>query len=84
MKKSLFMLILISLFVMGCTASYNAHPPDGFFMGLWHGLISPFTLILSLFTDVLVYSRSTTGIPYIVGFVIGVLNWIGPAAASKN
>ena len=46
---------------------------DGFFLGLWHGFIAPFTGIASLFDDdVDVYSESAGG-GYPIGFGIGLI-----------
>jgi hypothetical protein len=44
----------------------------GFFPGLWHGIISPVTFIISLFTDdVSVYEVRNSGNWYDFGFVLG-------------
>lgn len=52
--------------------------PAGFWMGLWHGFISPVTLIVSLFTDdVSIYEVQNSGNWYDVGFMIGVSTIFG-------
>jgi hypothetical protein len=44
----------------------------GFFMGLWHGIISPVTFFISLFFDkVSIYEVHNTGGWYDFGFVLG-------------
>lgn len=44
----------------------------GFWLGLWHGLISPLTFIVSLFTrDVDIYEVHNSGSWYNFGFVLG-------------
>jgi hypothetical protein len=44
----------------------------GFWMGLWHGLISPVTFIISIFTkNVRFYEIHNSGTWYNFGFVIG-------------
>jgi hypothetical protein len=44
----------------------------GFFLGLWHGIISPVTFLISLFTeDVSVYEVHNDGNWYDFGFVLG-------------
>ncbi len=44
----------------------------GFWMGLWHGLISPITFIVSLFSkNVRLYEVHNTGGWYNFGFVLG-------------
>jgi hypothetical protein len=45
----------------------------GFWLGLWHGLIAPVTLVISLFSDrVHVYEVHNSGKGYIFGFLLGV------------
>jgi hypothetical protein len=44
----------------------------GFWLGLWHGIISPITFIISLFTkDVTLYEVHNDGNWYNFGFVLG-------------
>jgi hypothetical protein len=46
--------------------------PYGFFGGLWHGIIAPFSFVLSIFLDnVAMYAVNNTGGWYDFGFVIG-------------
>lgn len=52
--------------------------PAGFWLGLWHGLISPITLIISLFNpNVDVYEVNNNGGWYMCGFVLGLLIYLG-------
>lgn len=53
----------------------------GFWSGLWHGLISPITFLVSLFSsDVSVYEVHNSGNWYDFGFVLGVaVIFSGPA-----
>jgi hypothetical protein len=47
--------------------------PAGFWAGFWHGLISPFTFIVSLFSqNVRIYEVRNNGRWYEFGFIIGV------------
>lgn len=44
----------------------------GFLMGLWHGIISPVTFVISLFTDkISLYEVHNNGGWYDFGFVLG-------------
>jgi hypothetical protein len=44
----------------------------GFWLGLWHGIISPVTFIISLFNDkVSIYEVHNSGNWYDFGFVLG-------------
>ncbi len=45
----------------------------GFFGGLWHGIIAPFTFVISLFSDhVAVWAVNNNGGWYTFGFLLGV------------
>lgn len=51
--------------------------PDGFWIGLWHGIISPISLLFSLFTDsIAMYSANNTGAWYDLGFLIGFIFFV--------
>lgn len=81
--KLLFALTLTFLVVglfAGCAAGPNpsVDTPDGegdvvgFWMGLWHGIISPITFLISLFSDsVHFYEVHNNGGWYNFGFVLG-------------
>ncbi len=81
MKKSLILFIILSLIcITSCTAGYNSAEKTpakdgetaGFWLGLWHGLISCFTFIISLFTDKIhFYEVHNSGNWYNFGFVLG-------------
>lgn len=58
-----------------------AYDPPGFFMGLIHGLISPFALIGSIFADIRVYAFPNSGGWYDFGFMLGISTWAGGAAS---
>jgi hypothetical protein len=73
-------LVLLGLVLAACAAGPNpavdTPPPDGdvagFFPGLWHGIISPITFLISLFTDnVNIYEVHNSGNWYDFGFVLG-------------
>jgi hypothetical protein len=62
-----------------------ANPP-GFFYGLWHGMIAPYTLILRLFFDIKMYAVPNNGWFYDFGFWIGItgslpLGWLAAIIA---
>ena len=76
----LLMLCLVSL--TACVAGTNdpgnstsvEGSPAGFWLGLWHGLISPITLVISLFNhNVGVYEVHNNGGWYLSGFILGLL-----------
>ena len=55
------------------TEPISAWDPPGFFSGVWHGLLAPWTLILRLFLDIKMYAVPNTGWFYDLGFLIGVV-----------
>jgi len=82
MKKSIvFSLILVSILILACCApgpNTSEKTPDadgkiaGFWMGLWQGLISPVTFVISIFSkSVRLYEVHNNGFWYNLGFVIG-------------
>ena len=83
-KKRLFFVsiaILAMLLLAGCAAGTNPTvdvldadgKSAGFWLGLWHGVISIVTFIISLFSDnVNVYEVYNSGNWYDFGFMLGV------------
>jgi hypothetical protein len=77
---AVFMLIVMMLAISGCAAGPNTfeNVPNeegkvgGFWTGLWQGFISPFTFIISLFSDsVHIYEVHNNGGWYNFGFLFG-------------
>ena len=69
------MLTLIAVSLTACASQptiVNMQSVPGFWMGLVHGFISPFSFIGSLFLDnVRIYSFPNNGVWYDFGFVLG-------------
>ena len=85
--------VLVAALVVlaACAAGPNAgvgtgSPPAGFWLGLWQGLISPITFLISLFTDkVNIYEVYNNGNWYDFGFMLGVSIAFGaPARAGRR
>lgn len=55
------------------TEPISGWDPPGFFLGVWHGLLAPWTLILRLFLDIKMYAVPNTGWFYDLGFLIGIV-----------
>lgn len=74
-RKALLLLVVISG-LAGCAHQYGAvsfDDPYGFFSGIWHGLIFPFSLIGCMFIDsVFIVGQPNTGWPYYLGFAFGL------------
>ena len=84
--KLLLILFLITFTLSACAPAPNelAKTPDeegniaGFWRGLWHGLISPFAFIVSLFSEnVGIYEVHNNGGWYNFGFMLGVSIFFG-------
>ena len=82
MNKTTLIILLVgfSLLLAACTAGPNQlrNTPNedgevaGFWMGLWHGLIAPFTFIISLFSKATyVFEVHNNGGWYTFGFLMG-------------
>ena len=93
MKKMwiLVSILLAALLLTSCAAGPNtmANQPGpegevaGFWTGLWHGFISFFTFIISLFnSDVSVYEVHNNGGWYNFGFILGIMMFYGGSGGS--
>lgn len=83
----LFFATILLLMATGCAdAVPEREAPYGFFSGLVHGLILPFSFIVSLFdADTVIYSVFNNGGWYDFGFVLGAsLVLGGGGSASKR
>jgi hypothetical protein len=83
------LMVAAILVLAACAAGANtvaqAHQPDaaGFWLGLWQGLISPITFLISLFNDhVNIYEVNNNGNWYNFGFMLGVATVFGGPAGS--
>ncbi|PLX18882.1 MAG: hypothetical protein C0597_05765 [Marinilabiliales bacterium] len=68
-------------YVEACLEGYRY----GFWGGLWHGIIAPIDLVISLFRDdVTVYAQNNNGAWYAFGFILGSGGWgiLGSKGAS--
>ena len=82
MKRSIVLagILVATLVLAGCAPGPNSAEKTadadgktaGFFLGLWHGLISPVTFIISIFSkNVRFYEVHNNWTWYNFGFVIG-------------
>jgi hypothetical protein len=76
--KKLFSFLVLALLMVSCAdqeviTECVVNEPYGFWSGLWHGMITPFSFIGSLFSDnIAVYAINNTGGWYDFGFLLGV------------
>jgi len=91
MKNSMIYLVIATAVIMLLTncanhVDYNITEiakTYGFWGGLWHGMIAPFSFIGSLFNDdIVVYAVNNNGGWYTFGFLLGVGGLSGSAASS--
>lgn len=81
--KKILLLLAVTMLLAGCADHVTFEQeakisPVGFWFVLWHGLILPFSFILSLFDNsVTVYAIYNNGLWYNLGFVIGVSSIFG-------
>jgi len=87
-------LVVVVLALAACAAGPNtaaavdAPHVAGFWLGLWHGAISPITFVVSLFTsDVNIYEVHNNGGWYNFGFMFGAsiaLSGAGRSSAAAS
>jgi len=78
--RSLAVLLFVAFAVAACAHQpppSGGPPLPGFLLGLFHGYISFFSLIASLFFRVRIYEFPNAGFFYDLGFVIGVFAFYG-------
>jgi hypothetical protein len=79
-KAHMLVLLILGLMIAGCVAGPNPAEDTlredgkiaGFWQGLWHGIISPITFIISLFSEnIHFYEVHNNGGWYNFGFALG-------------
>lgn len=87
--KKIIILTACAILLTSCVAHQHEVPKGeliyGFWFGLWHGIISPITFIISLFNDkVVVWETHNNGGWYTFGFLLGVGTLTGGATKSSE
>ena len=65
-------LALLTALILTIAIPSIANAPPNFLLGIWHGLLAPWTLLARIFTPVQMYACPNPGTPYDLGFIIGV------------
>lgn len=82
------MLVLLMAALSGCVPGDGASSPNdpaGFFTGIWHGWIAPFTLIYSIFNpDAGIYEVFNKGFGYDLGYYMAIISGFGGLALSRK
>ncbi|HEY8348457.1 MAG TPA: hypothetical protein PK767_07890 [Clostridiales bacterium] len=92
MKKKLLLLCIMAIFLAailsGCIPGDGTHTPSepaGFLWGIWHGWISPVSLVIGLFKkDIRIYEIYNTGWWYDFGYYIAIIGGCGGIALFRN
>jgi hypothetical protein len=88
-RTAIIAVVVLALTLCGCAAGdpqFTPERPAGFWLGLWHGMISWITLIVGIFDQgVEVYERENTGGWYDFGFLLGATSiWGGGSSAGYH
>lgn len=92
-RKHILALLILSLMLAACIAGPNPAEDTlnedgkvaGFWQGLWHGIISPITFIISLFSENMhFYEVHNNGGWYNFGFVLGAGILAGGGSAARK
>lgn len=76
----ILIIVFISTLLFGCFAGTKdiGEKPAGLFLGIWHGWIAPFALILEIFnSDIRIYEPYNRGFLYDLGFYISIIAGFG-------
>ena len=87
MVRTSIALALVLILAAGCAATrpMGSHGDPGFLLGIWHGLISPITFVISLFSDhVRMYAYPNIGRWYDFGFLLGLTAWGGGGGVAAS
>jgi len=93
MKKTLVVAVIAMFLLTNCAPGHNTseHIANsggsvaGFWLGLWHGLISPITFVISLFNSkVNFYEVHNNGAWYNFGFILGVCSIFGGSGKASS
>lgn len=87
--RPVLLFLVVSVLLTACAAGANTDvgtgTQSGFWLGLWHGAISPVTFVISLFNDkVAIYEVHNSGHWYDFGFLLGASAAFSGAARSGS
>lgn len=78
--------LLIPLVLMGCASqpSPGGYGVPGFFSGILHGFLMPFSLVGSIVMDIRIYAYPNSGGWYDLGYFLGVCIIAGSAESQAK
>jgi len=81
-------IILLVSFLMACfpgEGNRTVDKPAGFFLGIWHGWVAPFSLIFGIFNgNIRIYEVNNTGWWYDLGFYMAIISGFGGISLSRK
>ncbi len=81
-------MVLFCVTLSGCVPGDGTNSPTnvaGFFSGVWHGWIAPFSLIYSFFNnDIRIYEVYNNGFLYDLGFYMAIISGFGGLTLSRK
>ncbi|MBN2830358.1 MAG: hypothetical protein JXR56_08565 [Candidatus Cloacimonetes bacterium] len=83
----LMTIVILLLSLSGCFAGSKdeTDSPAGLFLGIWHGWIAPFALILEIFNHkIRIYEVHNRGFLYDLGFYMAIIAGFGGLALSRR
>ena len=72
-SKALLLSVPLSLTACTFVGDETSQDTPGFFYGIWHGLVAPYTLVVRWFIDIHMYAVPNSGWFYDFGFLLGIL-----------
>ncbi|MBT4036161.1 MAG: hypothetical protein HOB84_05555 [Candidatus Marinimicrobia bacterium] len=91
LQKFTFLTITTMLVIIALTSCMPnpehdmGQAPSGFFSGVWHGWVAPFSLIVGFFNDhTRVYDPNNTGWWYDFGFYMAVISGFGGLSLARK
>lgn len=88
LRITILLLVIMLLSLTACAPGMNDHRPErpaGFFWGIWHGWIAPFSLVYSLFVpQANLYEVNNSGFWYDLGFYLAIVGGFGSFAFSRK
>ena len=89
--KTTILILLIAGLALGLTActpgdgTASPDKPAGFFWGIWHGWISPVSLIIGIFNPAIrIYEKFNSGWWYDLGFYMAIISGFGGLSLSRS
>jgi hypothetical protein len=91
-KKNILLMGIFGILIMTTLSACMPNPsasvgasPAGFFKGVWHGWIAPFSLIFGFFNDATrVYDPNNTGWWYDFGFYMAIISGFGGLSLARR